>query len=1278
MRVNGFYRQDGSDTNLPYVYANDSKTTLPSRGTGTENDMQAAAVSFDAGNYLSDAAYVQVTDGTLKIGVATEGTSCWSIFKNFHLAYYGNHTVAEVVLASSVKTYKEALAAAQAYQSADMFDTDKTALNTAINNNIIDLSGNVTEEQLTTAAANLNAAATAAEKAVARYNAYNNIVTAVTGKTDVEITSQVDNLGFEAGNLNGWISIDGGSIATNNNFSGKVGSYYVERWQNGVALGSGSLTHDVISLPKGVYTITANAQNIEQYNNNVGGTGYFFKVNDAQKEIGAAGTYSLIVKYTADVNDVTLAFVLDNCTGNWISCDNVKIVYNGEDFPAVTLVEGKMNADIAAAQTSAKNAYDADATVANYNTLVDAVAAAQASKDAYDKLALAITKIDAALSAATTATASTDDYDAVKTAYNNGTIADANIQAQITAAYNAVIPVIKSQTATSGDFSLAIQNQSFEYGDMTGWTATASSDTGVRETSNPTYAATGSDGNYLFNTWWQGVPLTQTVEGLPNGEYTLTASVASDGATIYLIANGEHNDGTETGSDEVTTYPGKGTLQDATITFLVKDGNATIGVVGGANGTAGEHKDYVADGYWWYKADNFRLVKNRDLTSEEMAVAPTAIALYNGETEVTEPIALDPTTNTVTLTPSYTPAEASEGYIEWTTSDANVATVTNEGVVKAVSSGTAIITVQSTLDESVKTTATVNVSYPESEVAEYTNNGATRYIHDYGANLIKNGTFEYPNPFQGWRSGANGNCDANNYEIVTDGDNKYIKAKESKGAGDSHSISTGWPIEAGKTYVFGYKVKANQAGNSQYHIVSLTNAIGTETSKVSVDETPVTTSWTEVNYTFTNPAGNGFAFVQFRARWLANNTSFDDFYLCEVNSDDIIQGNVDYATAAIPTANIGTGAFQYSQDAIKAANELVQGTATVTEVEAAYEALTTVNAPADDQLFNVILTYGGWTYDQKAMTYMAGDRDDQGGYNIKYNAPANKNLAQAFTFTKVSGNNYKMSQIDADGNVRYMCTAKVYDEKGSTSSIRTTTNADDAMLITVIPTATEGVWNLKNVTADNFVGSQDAGVFTVNSHIDFNIVETTKPSIAINTTAAGYGTTILPFAVASLPEGVKAYTCAEVSGNTLTLEEVTTLEANNPYIIEGAWNATVTGDAQGTALNYTEGLLTGVYAQTDAPVGSYVLQNQESVVGFYKVAEGEGKQPKVGANHAYLTAPSEARALYFNNATAIRAIEVLTSGEVEIYNAAGARQNSLQKGVNIIKQGNKTYKVMVK
>ncbi len=388
--------------------------------------------------------------------------------------------------------------------------------------------------------------------------------------------------------------------------------------------------------------------------------------------------------------------------------------------------------------------------------------------------------------------------------------------------------------------------------------------------------------------------------------------------------------------------------------------------------------------------------------------------------------------------------------------------------------------------------------------------------------------------------------------------------------------------------------------------------------------------------------------------------------------------NVGDATFQLPTAGVTT----YSQ-ALTAAQEACDATdATVASLEAAkatleaaiadYQALE-LNAPADGQLFTVSLASGEWAakginFSNEAMTFIANGREDAGLYNIQYKAAANQNLAQAFTFTKVDGNNYKMSQIDADGNVRYISTGVPYG--GNTAQIRTTTNADDALVVTVIPTATEGKWNLRNTEANQYIGAQDAGVYTVNSHIDFALVETTKASIAINTTEAGWGTLMLPFAVASLPSGVKAYSVSELSGNSLTLVEVTALEANKPYIIEGAWNETLTGDAQGTALKYTEGLLTGTYEEISAPVDSYVLQMQGTNVGFFKV---EDVQPKVKANRAYLTAPASGGVKAFFLGDTEDAIKGVFDGVAagEIYDLAGRKVQNMQKGNVYIVNGKK-------
>lgn len=379
--------------------------------------------------------------------------------------------------------------------------------------------------------------------------------------------------------------------------------------------------------------------------------------------------------------------------------------------------------------------------------------------------------------------------------------------------------------------------------------------------------------------------------------------------------------------------------------------------------------------------------------------------------------------------------------------------------------------------------------------------------------------------------------------------------------------------------------------------------------------------------------------------------------------------------------NVGDEVFQIPSSALEDLDDAISEAAEVRDdfeatddeadaakaaVEAAVEAFknTTLNAPAEGQLFNVILTAteAGWAQENKAMTYLANDRKDQGLYNIQYKEEPNTNLAQAFTFTQVEGNNYTLSQIDADGVARYLCTGKPYG--GNDNQIRTTTEVEQAMLVKIVPSATEGVYNLLNVAANNYIGSQDAGVYTVARNISFLLVEAKKPSVTVNTTEAGWGTVMFPFAVAELPEGVKAYTCDAVEGSTLTLTEVDALEANKPYIVEGAWNATLTGDAQGTALTNTVGLLTGVYADTQAPVASYVLQNQGGNVAFYLVEDGA--QPTAGANHAYLTVASGVKAFFLGEVeTAIQSLQAAGEGRA-IYNLSGQRVQKAQRGVYVV------------
>lgn len=188
-----------------------------------------------------------------------------------------------------------------------------------------------------------------------------------------------------------------------------------------------------------------------------------------------------------------------------------------------------------------------------------------------------------------------------------------------------------------------------------------------------------------------------------------------------------------------------------------------------------------------------------------------------------------------------------------------------------------------------------------------------------------------------------------------------------------------------------------------------------------------------------------------------------------------------------------------------------------------------------------------------------------------------------------------------------------------------------------------------------------------NKAIVYNINITFKAPVSatMSVTSAQYSTFCAPFEV-TIPAGVTASLASlDTDGTTLTLQPLNqTIPANTPVILfseEELASITFTGlPLEG---NPTAGVLTGVYADTTAPDGSYVLQNQNGTVAFYKVASAI----TVPANKAYLThSVSNAKVINFPSATAINAIESLTSGSAKIYDINGRELNSLQKGINIV------------
>ena len=416
------------------------------------------------------------------------------------------------------------------------------------------------------------------------------------------------------------------------------------------------------------------------------------------------------------------------------------------------------------------------------------------------------------------------------------------------------------------------------------------------------------------------------------------------------------------------------------------------------------------------------------------------------------------------------------------------------------------------------------------------------------------------------------------------------------------------------------------------------------------------------------------------------------------------------ATVENNGVNVGYGSWQIPVSAQTAFSEAISVASTkkessvVEELETAISALKVamqvyesaeLNVPAEGQCFNVVMRQDNYIHDGKAVTFIANDRTDAGLYNIQYLTAPNANFAQALIFTKVAGesNVYTVSMMDIDGAQRYMCTGTVYG--GTSSQIRTTLEADKAAKVKVAATDVEGVYTLLNVEANQFIGCQDykadaaAGVFTTDQNHNLKIQEAEKATVELAANA-GWATLALPFA-AEIPAGLKVYSVAAVNNAVIELTDEGSLKANTPYIVNVTAEQKVSFSGWGLASSVTcnSGMLTGVFANTAAPVGSYVLQNQPDVdgVAFYNVVADA--QPTVTANHAYLTLPAEAganvRALLLpgSDATGIETVEA-ADATVDVYSISGVlvrsgvkkseALNGLSKGIYIVGGVKRTVK----
>lgn len=242
--------------------------------------------------------------------------------------------------------------------------------------------------------------------------------------------------------------------------------------------------------------------------------------------------------------------------------------------------------------------------------------------------------------------------------------------------------------------------------------------------------------------------------------------------------------------------------------------------------------------------------------------------------------------------------------------------------------------------------------------------------------------------------------------------------------------------------------------------------------------------------------------------------------------------------------------------------------------------------------------------------------------------------------------------------------------------------------------------------ADNKDGVIKVADMTLNDSEGYDCeADITVGSVSYSRDMATYqwGTLCLPFAInpSAYSEYCSFYQLSDIDNekSEIVLSKIdnTTIASGTPVLVRR--NAAVNGiSISATAAAMENSIQSGSTAGDFTMVGtlktSDALANNAYIINndkFWNVGDlinnGKATTVKVGAFRSYLlantTAPSaQARMLSLSigddDTTAIDVLNAADNSEAEIYDLNGHRLQGLQKGVNIVKRGNKTTKVIIR
>ncbi len=1146
----------------------------------------------------------------------------------------------------------------------------------------------------------------------------------VTVNAPLDMTGCVPNARMEAGNLvwNGGLALQGNTDRPNHS-----GFYMLEKWTGSPnKLGNLDANQTLTGLPNGKYrlsaAINATMQNTENPRDISGVSLYAGSQSTAVATDNGVPEIFTVEDVVTDGN-LKIGLKTENCTANWIAWDNVTLTYLGFDTTAA--IE-KLNEQLTEARNMVATEVSLDYLLTDLNTkIANAEAAIQtatkkaletasselnASMIAYKAAVLPLSQLKEAIARCQEinekSVATADDKAGLES-----TIAAA--QSVTTSAVNAdelntAIAVLETARQTYVLAAQPINGFVFDVTFKIVNAAVASSDgwSGTRMNAGEQYD--GAPDNTYFDIWNATMNMTQAVSGLPEGVYSLKAATRAEAnvtvGNIYVESDGEtfRTDIHHVGNSGNELGGGWGwTLVDG---IKVTSGNIKIGFYA----ECGNGKWAGADDFHLYYSGIYAMYAplraEADALLASGSVMSAACKDALADKELTQESSVEELSDAIAgLRVAIANAKtsiANYAYLQRETATAKSFGIDVTAEEAAIAGGT--------YDDEAAVAAAQALN-----VATY-NKVKAEYVYDYE---VGNWSGEI-----GKASGQHWSGDGRSYYDTAGTDiTRSLTTKVTLPAGEYVLMAAGRSATAAtmELKIDDTTVKFTAKGDTGYGIdtdgqanfsedgtyANNGNGRGWEWEFVHLNLTEETE--VELNATITT---SGWAWGSFSDIML----KMDKETYKRIYVSNTLNGTIAQAEAATKV-NVGEGAFKYSADAVSAlqtaiasAQGSVDGAASleIEELVAANDALKAaleaykasgLNEPAEGEVFNIIIRTGD-NYGFKDIPWAFRENGVSGMFiNKSYiNRP---HLAQYVTFTKVDGtDNYILSTVFADGVERFVSTgAKI--GGGNDSQIRLTDDSEKALVVKVIATETEGIYHLLNTAANANLGCQDGdgnaegGVYTTGAHSDLALVSVEKPAVTLKVTEAGFATVMLPYAVKEIPEGIKVYATesaeeSQVAGNkVLTLTEATEIAANTPYIVEGkAGEYTFTG--VGAAYNdaYTAGLLTGTFVQTTAVPGTYVLQNNNGIAGFYRVAEGA--EPTVGANRAYLTAPADASAevtafVFEGVLTGIQGVDA-AAAQVDVYTIDGVKVregvkmsealNGLSKGIYVVNGAKKAVK----